>query len=153
MTTFKTIQDIVVLALDKEKEAVQFYTEASEIVRNPGTKAMLKELAAEEQKHVAMLTDIKSGKTLESIGAQRLPPTMDLSKYLVSEPISTHSTPQDIMIVAIKREDRAIAFYSSQIPVVKGTDLQLVFEHLLQWEQAHKERLESEYDRVVLKDN
>lgn len=153
MTTIATIEDIVTLALDKEKEAVQFYTEASAIVKNPGTKVMLKDLAAEEQRHVAMLTEIKSGKTLEIIGAQQLPPAMDLSKYLVSEPISTSSTPQDIMIVAIKREDRAIAFYSSQIPVVKGTDLQAVFEHLLQWEQVHKERLESEYDRVVLKDN
>ncbi len=148
-----TIYDVVTLALDKEKEAVQFYTEAGAIVKNPGTKVMLEELAAEEQRHVAMLTDIKSGKTLEIIGTQPLPPAMDLSKYLVSEPINTRSTPQDIMIIAIKREERAIAFYASQIPFVSGTDLQAVFEHLFRWEQAHKERLEAEYDRIVLKDN
>jgi rubrerythrin len=123
------------------------------MVANPGTKVMLKELADEEEKHVAMLIDIQSGKTMETVGMKLLPPAMDLGKYLVSETISDNSTPQDIMIIAIKREDKAIAFYSSQLPIVSGTDLQSVFEHLLTWEQEHKEQLEAEYDRVVLKDN
>jgi rubrerythrin len=153
MAAFKTINDIISLALEKEREAVQFYTQASAMVVNPGTKVMLKELAVEEGKHVAMLTDIQAGKAIETVGAKPLPPAMDLGKYLVSETISDISTPQDIMIIAIKREDKAIAFYSSQLPVVSGTDLQAVFEHLLTWEQEHKERLEAEYDRVVLKDN
>jgi rubrerythrin len=153
MKEFKTIHDIVSLALEKEREAVQFYTQASTIVVNPGTKIMLKELAVEEEKHVAMLIDIQAGKAIETVGAKPLPPAMDLGKYLVSETISDNSTPQDIMIIAIKREDKAIAFYSSQLPVVSGTVLQSVFEHLLTWEQEHKERLEAEYDRVVLKDN
>jgi len=153
MAVFKTINDIVSLALEKEREAVQFYTQASSMVANPGTKVMLKELADEEEKHVTMLIDIQSGKAIETVGAKLLPPAMDLGKYLVSEPISDNSTPQDIMIIAIKREDKAIGFYSSQLPVVSGTELQPVFEHLLTWEQEHKERLEAEYDQVVLKDN
>ena len=153
MAVFKTINDIVSLALEKEREAVQFYTQASSMVANPGTKVMLKELADEEEKHVAMLIDIQSGKAIEAVGTKLLPPAMDLGKYLVSEAIHDNSTPQDIMIIAIKREDKAIAFYSSQLPVVSGTDLQSVFEHLLTWEQEHKEQLEAEYDRVVLKDN
>ena len=150
---FKTINNIISLALEKEREAVQFYTQASAMVANPGTKVMLKELAVEEGKHVAMLVDIKAGKAIETVGAKPLPTAMDLGKYLVSETISDISTPQDIMIIAIKREDSAIAFYSGQIPVVSGTDLQPIFEHLLAWEREHKERLEAEYDRVVLKDN
>ncbi len=153
MAEFRTVNDSIKLAIEKEKEAVQFYTRASDMVTNPGTKVMLTELAGEEQKHVIMLSDIQAGKTIETIGSQPLPPTMDLSRYLVSEPISENSTPQDIMIVAMKREDKSIAFYSSQIPVVSGTDLQSVFERLLSWEREHKERLEVEYDRMVLQDN
>jgi rubrerythrin len=153
MAEFRTVNDIIKLAIEKEKEAVQFYTKAADIVTNPGTKLMLKELAAEEQKHVAMLSDIQDGKTLVTLGTRQLPPSMDLSKYLVSEPISENSTPQDIMIVAIKREDKAIAFYSSQLPVLNGTDLYPVFEQLLAWEKEHKDRLESEYEQMVLKDN
>ena len=153
MREYKTINDIVSLALEKEQEAVQFYVQASSMVANSGTKVMLKELADEERKHVAILIDIQSGKAIEKVGTKLLPPTMDLGKYLVSEPVRYNSTPQDIMIIAIKREDRAIAFYFSQIPVVNGTPLLPAFEHLLRWEQEHKERLEDEYDRVVLKDN
>ena len=153
MTQFKTLNDIVSLALEKEREAAQFYTQASSLVSNPGTRVMLRELSEEEEKHVALLLDIQAGKAIETVGMKPLPPAMDLSKYLVSETIHENSTPQDIMIIAIKREDRAIAFYSSQLPVVSGTELQTVFEHLLTWEQEHKERLEAEYDQVVLKDN
>jgi rubrerythrin len=153
MTQFKTLNDIVSLALEKEREAAQFYNQASSLVSNPGTRVMLRELAEEEEKHVALLLDIQAGKAIETVGMKPLPPAMDLSKYLVSETIHESSTPQDIMIIAIKREDRAIAFYSSQLPVVSGTELQTVFEHLLTWEQEHKERLEAEYDQVVLKDN
>jgi rubrerythrin len=153
MTQFKTLNDIVSLALEKEREAAQFYNQASSLVSNPGTRVMLRELSKEEEKHVALLLDIQAGKAIETVGMKPLPPAMDLSKYLVSETIHESSTPQDIMIIAIKREDRAIAFYSSQLPVVSGTELQTVFEHLLTWEQEHKERLEAEYDQVVLKDN
>jgi hypothetical protein len=114
---------------------------------------MLIELADEEETHVTLLMDIQAGKAIATVGAKPLPRAMDLSKYLISETIHENSTPQDIMIIAIKREDKAIAFYSSQLPLVSGTNLQSIFERLLIWEQEHKERLEAEYDRVVLKDN
>ena len=153
MAEFKTIQDVIKLALEKEQEAVAFYSKAVTIVTNAGTKVMLKELAKEEEQHVAYLADIRAGKAAASVGTRQLPPGMDLSSYLVSEPLSDNSTPQDVMILAMKREDKAIAFYAGQLPVVNGTELQLLFEQLLTWEKEHKERLEAEYDQVVLKDN
>lgn len=153
MAEFKTIQDVIKLALIKEREAVEFYSKAATIVANPGTRVMLGELAREEEQHVAYLSDIQAGKAAAAAGSKPLPPGMDLSAYLVSEPLSDNSTPQDVMILAMKREDKAIAFYSGQQPVVKGTELQPLFEQLLTWEKEHKERLEAEYDQVVLKDN
>ncbi len=153
MSQLKTIQDIVRLALEKEQEAVQFYTQAAQLVANPGTKVMLKELAEEEQKHVSLLSKVQTGSTLKMIGSRPLPASMDFSRYLVSEPVSENSTPQDIMIIAIKREDSAIAFYSQQLEVFAGNELRETFERLLAWEKEHKERLEAEYDREVLKDN
>ena len=153
MAEFKTINDIIKLALEKEIEAVQFYHRAVSIVDNPGTKVMLQELAREEEQHVAYLSDIQAGKSVASIGSKPLPPGMDLSSYLKSEPLSDNSTPQDVMILAMKREDSAISFYAGQLPVVKGTELYPLFERLLAWEREHKERLEAEYDQVVLKDN
>jgi rubrerythrin len=153
MSEFKTIQDVIKLATEKEQEAVEFYSKAATIVANPGTRVMLQELAREEEQHVAYLSDIRTGKSAAAAGSKPLPPGMDLSAYLVSEPLSDNSTPQDVMILAIKREDKAIAFYSGQLPVVKGTELLPLFEQLLAWEKEHKERLEAEYDQVILKNN
>jgi len=153
MSEFKTINDILKLALKKEQEAVEFYSKAATIVTNPGTRIMLKDLEREEGQHVAYLSDIQAGKAVASAGTRQLPAGMDLSSYLKSQPLSDNSTPQDVMILAMKREDKAIAFYSGQLPVVRGTGLQPLFEQLLAWEKEHKERLEAEYDQVVLKDN
>jgi rubrerythrin len=153
MAEFKTIHDVLKLALQKEREALDFYLKAVTIVTNPGTRVMLHDLAREEEQHVAYLSDIQAGKAVAAAGARQLPPGMDLSAYLVNEPLSDNSTPQDVMILAMKREDRAIAFYSGQVPVIAGTGLQQLFEQLLAWEKEHKERLEAEYDQVVLKDN
>jgi len=153
MAEFKTINDIIKLATEKEQEAADFYSKAVTIVANPGTKVMLKELAREEEQHAAYLSDIQAGKSSAAVRSKPLPPGMDLSSYLKSEPLSDNSTPQDVMILAIKREDKAIAFYAGQLPVVKGTELYPLFERLLAWEKEHKQRLEAEYDQVVLKDN
>jgi rubrerythrin len=153
MIEYKTVQDVIKLALEKEQEAVTFYTKAVSIVTNPGTRIMLAELAKEEEQHVAYLSDIQAGKTAASAGSRPLPAGMDLSAYLKAEPLSDNSTPQDVMLLAIKREERAVAFYTAQLPVVSGTELQPLFEQLLAWEKEHKERLEAEYDQVVLKDN
>ena len=55
MIEYKTVQDVIKLALEKEQEAVTFYTKAVSIVTNPGTRIMLAELAKEEEQHVAYL--------------------------------------------------------------------------------------------------
>lgn len=44
--------DILRMALEREKGAYKFYTEAAEVAVHPSTKSVLLEMAAEEKKHV-----------------------------------------------------------------------------------------------------
>lgn len=153
MADLKTFNDAVNLAIKKEKEAVTFYIQAAEIVKNPGTRTMLKEFVTAEEKHVKILKEAKESETMAKVGTKPLPPSMDLTKYLVNEPITENSTPQDVMIAAMKREELAIALYTEQTAAFSGTALASIFQNLLQWEKEHKEWLEAEYDKVILKDN
>lgn len=153
MSELKTLNDVLKVGIEKEEDAVEFYTKAAGIIKNPGTSEMLKDFAVEEQKHVTLLKDAQKSKTMESVGSKALPQSMDLTKYLVSETITEDSTPQDIMIIAMKREDSAVSFYTEQMTNFEGTDIAEVFQSLCNMEKEHKERLEAEYEKVFMPDN
>jgi rubrerythrin len=153
MSELNTFNDVLKVAIEKEEDAVEFYTKATGIIKNPGTNEMLKDFAKEEQSHVTLLKDAQKSKTMESVGSKALPQSMDLTKYLVSETITEDSTPQDVMIIAMKREDSAVSFYSEQITAFEGTDIAELFQRLCNTEKEHKERLEAEYEKVFMPDN
>ena len=153
MSELNTFNDLLKVAIEKEEDAVDFYTKAAEIIKNPGTSEMLKDFIGEEQKHVILLKDAQKSETMEKVGSKTLPPSMDLTKYLVSGTINEDSTPQDVMIIAMKREDSAVSFYAEQMTNFEGTDLEGLFQRLCNMEKEHKERLETEYEKVFMPDN
>jgi len=153
MSELNTFNDVLKVAIEKEEDAVDFYTKATGIIKNPGTSEMLKDFAVEEQSHVTLLKDAQKSKTMESVGNKTLPQSMDLTKYLVSGIITEDSTPQDVMIIAMKREDSAVSFYSEQMTTFQGTDIEGLFQRLCNMEKEHKERLEAEYEKVFMPDN
>lgn len=50
-----TPQEAVRLAIEREKTANHFYTQAARIAKYPGTKQMFEFLAKEEEKHLKIL--------------------------------------------------------------------------------------------------
>ena len=52
---FDNLEAIIAFAIEKEKEAAEFYEENSESEMMSGKRQMLKEFAAEERKHQKML--------------------------------------------------------------------------------------------------
>ncbi len=55
ITKDTTPAEAVKIAIEKEKNAHHFYTQASKIMSNPATKAMFEELAEEEIMHLHKL--------------------------------------------------------------------------------------------------
>ena len=55
MSELNTVKDVLKVAIKKEEDAVEFYTQAADIVKESSTRVMLKEFASEEEKHVAIL--------------------------------------------------------------------------------------------------
>jgi len=56
--SFETFEDIIAYAIQKEKEAVQFYSEASEQEKYADAKSAFRSFAEEEKRHVTMLENI-----------------------------------------------------------------------------------------------
>lgn len=49
--------EILKMALQKEKEAFAFYTEAAAVARHPAAKATLQAMAEEEERHIRHLEE------------------------------------------------------------------------------------------------
>jgi len=136
-------------AIAKEREAEAFYKEWSQKASDPAVKALCAEMAGTEHGHVEMLTRI-TPQEIVARSEERLQ-DLHLSDALVEVPASPDLTLQEAMIVAMKREEHAVALYT-RLAEMKG-EAESLFRALAREEADHKRRLEIQYDDHVLTEN
>jgi len=86
----------------------------------------------------------------EHIGPDESPTDFKIGEILSIPELTEESTPQDLMIVAMKMEDVSVEFYRSILPYFKASGFEELITRLIREEQKHKERLEREYDEHYL---
>jgi len=147
------MQEYIQFAIEKEIEAQEFYLKCSEMTEKPNLKQTFLDYAAEEKRHEQMLSDF----TPESVQDREVTEQQDLkiADYFEDMEFSPDMTMQDILIMAMKREDSAYQMYT--ILAEKGSDsdpaAQKLFRLLAQEELKHKNYFQREYDEHVLRDN
>jgi len=152
MGTGVTAKEILAQAIEMEHRGREFYVQAAKIVSMPGAKALLEELGQDEVEHEALFRDLQTREDYESLAKGEMPPDLRLADYLVSAPIGPESTPQDVLIHAIRFEQNAIDLYSAWAMLYKGTDLEPIIDGLIAEERRHKARLEAVYSDQFLED-
>lgn len=147
----KQFQDVVAFAREKEVEAVDFYTACADQSHRPAMKEAFLEMAGEEQKHVKMLDSFKP-QTVEK-GKIVAIPDLQISDFLVDAEFTPDMKYQDLLILAMKREQAAHDLYIKLAHEQGDAEVIKLFTLLAQEEAKHKNRLELEYDEMVLRDN
>ena len=143
--------EIVRFAIDGEQEAVDAYTTASEMVTRANVKSMLLDLARQEQMHKERLESIDRERVAETAIVNV--PDLRIADFMDDVTITADMDYQDILAVAMTREERAHNLYSTLASNTDDAELKKVFEVLAQEEAGHKLALENEYDEHVLTDN
>lgn len=131
-------------AVNKEKEAAAFYEDASKQEQYSGAKETFESFAKEERKHQDMLENF----TKENIEHYKIGKIPDLkrSDYLVDIDYEPGMAYKDILIVAMKREEKAMDFYNDFGEKTEDEEHRKLFQMLAQEESKHKLRLETMYD-------
>jgi rubrerythrin len=144
----QTFEDFIKFAIKREEEAIKTYGDIAGIAKTPGLKKLLLELQEEEKNHRKLLQNI----TEEKIELLEIKEVTDLkiSDYLVEETPSADMNFQDLLILAAKKEQKAVDLYSDLERKVTKKELKKLFEFLIQQEKAHKLKLEEEYEKHVL---
>ena len=138
------------VAVEKEEQSRGFYASWAARVGDPGAAALLRELAAEEVRHKERLLEGLPLAQATGVPAGAAP---DLSDFLVEHELSAVATTQDVLIAAIKREERARVMYLQLGKWVPAGALRDLLNSLADDEAGHKTRLEMIYDTLVLTDD
>lgn len=144
----KTFEDFIEFAIKREEEAIKAYGDLAGIAKTPGLKKFLLDLQEEERNHKKLLQDITEEK-VESLEIREAD-DLKISDYLVEESPSPDMNFQDLLILAAKKEQKAVDLYSDLERKVSKKELKKLFEFLIQQEKSHKLKLEEEYEKHVL---
>ncbi len=145
---FDSLEAILDFAMEKEIEAADFYRTVSREERYADTSRMFQEFAAEEEKHQKMLEDFKAKGISKSLEDYQLRWIRDIkrSNFVVEQEYHPGMPYQDILMLAIKREEKALALYNDFLKQVEHPDSKKLFQVLCQEEAKHKRGLENLYD-------
>jgi rubrerythrin len=145
------IEDIMNFAIDKEIEAIAFYEALAGKAENPVVKDAILKLADEERKHEKMLRNID----LKKMQLVKRPSQEDmkLSDYLVETPVTKDMSYPDLLVIAMKREQKSYELYSELELRAGDHATRKVFTLLKGEELKHKARLEREYEEGVLRED
>ncbi|MGB9735187.1 MAG: ferritin-like domain-containing protein [bacterium] len=145
----KQYRDILEFAIEREVDAYNFYTEAGKHAKTSAAREFFDQLARQELGHK---------QTLEAMHLTR-EVLMDLSglklddyslKESYSNDMQFHMEYQQILLLAMKRENLSVKLYTDMRKLVKDKEQQKIFDRLIKEEQSHHDLLQKEYDAYVM---
>jgi rubrerythrin len=148
---FGSLAEVLEFAIQREIEAAESYGRLAARSRQEAVRNLLLDLRKEEQHHEEILRGIASGHLVPLF--LRPVPDLKISDYVVDEPVDADSSIQDLLILAAKKEAKAVALYTELGSRVSDPEHRRLFDFLVQEEREHKLRLEKEYERHILEEN
>ncbi len=150
---FENLAAILEFAIEKEIEAAEFYAEISKEEGFSGTRKMFEEFSQEERKHQKMLEDFKAHGLTASMQNYQFKWIADIkrSNYVVDLEYSPGMGYHEILMLAMKREEKALKLYNDFLDRSESEDSRTLFKVLCQEEAKHKLALETLYDDYMAK--
>lgn len=143
-----SIDEILEFALEREDAAYRLYLNAAKKTTNPSARKIFEELAEQEAGHKRIILkldkDKVAGYTFVAV------PDLGISEYLVDISYDDTMTYQEILVFAMKNEEKAYRFYLEAQKMTDDPDLKQLLSMLANEELKHKFRLESLYEEKVL---
>lgn len=138
---------IIEQAIDNEVEAYTFYRGIADKVKDKNLKDLFAELAGEEKKHREFL----QGMLKKDVSKMKFDASHDykVADTLPEPTLSVNMKPLDGLVVAIKKELKAMQMYTQFAKLAKDTETQLLFNQLANMERGHKARLEDLYTNMA----
>lgn len=148
---FKNLTAIIDFAISQEKEAGDFYRSIGLKEAQEGKKHLFLQFADEEDKHRLLLENLKSGDVDTAADDYPLRWITDIkrSNYVADLPYTPGMPYRDILMLAAKREEKALALYNLLLNKAEDEAARKIFKILCQEEAKHKLALEGTLDAYM----
>ncbi|HOW14246.1 MAG: ferritin family protein [Methanosarcina sp.] len=147
----KGIEEALALAIEREKEARDFYMQQAARMENPKFRELYEQLAGEEVKHIGYLEGYRDKKELPAISTrvpsgQSFSPEFDTGRTKAGE-----ITPGDagILLAAMRHERKSEDFYSELAKRAEDDNQKNFFEMLSMYERSHYEMIDSYLEDIT----
>jgi rubrerythrin len=132
MATYNA-EEVYRIGIEIEKNGRQFYQAAAEATSDPDIAALMRELAAWEDRHVALFTELAAGLPDGAGSGDALDPDGDVQRYLkaaadshvflqkgldVAELARGCTGPEDVLKLALRFEKDSVVLYSTMQQLV-----------------------------------
>jgi rubrerythrin len=143
----KKSQDFLVLkmnaieiAIRMEKDAIKFYTEATEKTRNPVGKKMFLTIVEDEKRHLETLSQIFKGLSIsckDFSPIKNIKTVFEAMKNEMMERVEATTDELEAFKIAMQMEKEGVEFYKKAALEVKTEKEKSLFERLVKEEQDH----------------
>ncbi len=151
---FNNYKSIIDFAIQMEVAAAAFYDEVSREETRVETKKMLQDFANEERKHRDLLQNLDcTGECKLATEDYKFKWITDIkrSNYMIDIKWHKGMSYSDILLYAMKREEKALALYNEMQIKSETESAKKIFKILCQEEARHKLSLEKLYDEYMAK--
>lgn len=145
------VKELINRAAEEEDKSYKFYMNALDITEDAAAKVWLRELAEEEIKHKDMLLNFDTSKITKFEPGKIQ--DLHITEFLVDKDVTDIRNFQDVLIVAMKKEQKSYNFYVSMAQSSDNVDMRNLCRILAQEELKHKHRIELYYDDIIFKEN
>jgi len=142
---------IIDFAVDREKEAVEFYQELQTKTKFAEMKDTLKDLEMMERGHINTLETIRK-QGAEKVEVKEVA-DLKISDYMADIEPAPEMDYENILIVAMKREQKSKELYEDLAGRFKGEEIEKILLKIASEEAEHKLKFEKIYDQHVLREN
>ena len=140
------LKNLIDTAMRREIESRALYEVAQAKSNNPIAKKLFKALAGEEEQHLEMIKKLGSDNVVMSSTSKEMLLGLKKSEFMLEEVIPKDMSVGEILMMAIKREQAALEFYSKMCSVFQKKEAKSLCEDLSHAELKHKVKLELMYD-------
>lgn len=147
----KKFDEIIDFAINREYEAMKFYQDMQGMVKFYSQKKLLKDFELMEKGHAEILKDIRNT-DFNKIEIPEIE-NLEISDYIVESKPTSNMSYQDIIILAMKREEASYRLYNDMASRVGNQNIKKLFLKLASEEAKHKLHFEKIYDNEILTEN
>jgi len=144
-----TLSSVLNMAIDKEKEAYDFYMNLYNLVEDKEAKSTLKYIAQEEAKHKEFLTTCQEGRFCSEVLKLETPVEYKIIEHIEKPDIKKNIKSAEVYLIAANRELNSYNFYKSLADSYPAGDVKELLAKMASEELKHKEKMEYLYSNTA----